>query len=272
MDARHATGTKTKASKAPRSRGKATGSRGRKTADLRIGTSGWHYADWWGPFYPGDVKKKDALQYYTGQFAATELNAPFYRTPTPEAVEKWRESTPDNFRFAWKASRFITHFRRLKIDEDSFDLLRSRLELLGDKLGPVLFQLHPQMKVDRERLAGFLDRLWKEWRYSLEFRHESWYEPAILDLLSEFDAALCISDHASAPAPCEVTASWVYVRNHGPGGRYQGSYSDAALKSWAKSIARWRGEGRDVWCFFDNDVKSAAPQDAKRLIGMLEKS
>lgn len=239
-------------------------------AELRIGTSGWHYADWWGPFYPPDLKKKDALTFYVTRFNAAELNAPFYRTPTPEAVANWRNSSPPGFRFAWKASRFITHWRRLLIDDNSFELLHSRLDILGEKLGPVLFQLPPQMKADRERLAKFLARLWPQWRYAFEFRHESWYDPRIFDLLSEHDAALCLSDHASAPAPREVTASWVYVRNHGPSGRYHGSYSDESLAEWAESIARWRREGRDVWCFFDNDVKSAAPQDAQRLLDMLK--
>ncbi len=143
------------------------------------------------------------------------------------------------------------------------------MALLGEKLGPVLFQLPPQMQADRERLAEFIKRLNPNHRYTFEFRHESWYADDIYDLLAEFDAALCISDHASAPAPREVTAPWVYVRNHGPGGRYHGSYSDADLKDWAKSIRKWREEGRDVWCFFDNDMKSAAPQDAERLLKML---
>jgi len=240
-------------------------------AEMCIGTSGWHYADWWGPFYPPDLKKKDALTFYTTRFNAAELNAPFYRTPTPEAVANWRESSPPGFRFAWKSSRFITHWRRLNIDDNSFDLLHSRLDILGDKLGPVLFQLPPQMKADREKLAKFLARLWPQWRYTFEFRHESWYDPKFFELLAEHDAALCLSDHASAPAPRQVTASWVYVRNHGPSGRYHGSYSDESLADWAQSIAHWRGEGRDVWCFFDNDVKSAAPQDAQRLMDMLKK-
>lgn len=237
--------------------------------ELRIGTSGWHYAGWWGPFYPKDVRKKDAMAYYVTQFNATELNAPFYRTPTEEAVTNWRESTPVDFRYAWKASRFITHWRRLNVDENSMNLLTSRLDLLGEKLGPVLFQLHPQMKADRERLAAFIKRLPKKYACSFEFRHPSWYEKPTFDLLRDHDMALCISDHADAPAPRETTAGWVYVRNHGPSGRYHGSYSDDALKDWARSIRGWRKAGCGVWCFFDNDVKSAAPADAKRLLGLL---
>jgi uncharacterized protein YecE (DUF72 family) len=237
--------------------------------ELRIGTSGWHYAGWWGPFYPADVPQKKALPYYSTRFDAVELNAPFYRTPTLEAIDNWRKSTPDGFRFSWKASRFITHWRRLIVDEPSLDLLEERAGRLGEKLGPILFQLPPKMKCDRERLAGFLNVLNRKRRYSFEFRHPSWYEPAIFDLLRDHDISLCLSDHAAAPAPREVTTGWVYVRNHGPGGRYHGSYSDAALKDWAWSLRKWRSEGRDIWCFFDNDVKSAAPADAGRLFRLI---
>lgn len=237
--------------------------------ELRIGTSGWHYAGWWGPFYPEHVKKKDALGYYASRFNTVELNAPFYRTPTEKAVENWYAAAPSGFRFAWKASRFITHWRRLVVDEHSMALLESRLALMKDKLGPVLFQLPPHMKVDAARLAGFLKALPRKHRYSFEFRHESWYEEPVLKLLAKHDAAMCISDHADAPAPREVTASWVYIRNHGPSGRYHGSYSNDALADWAQSIGKWQGERRDVWCFFDNDVKSAAPADAQRLLDFL---
>ena len=240
--------------------------------ELRIGTSGWHYRDWWGPFYPETLKKKEALRYFSSQFTTAELNAPFYRTPTLAAVRGWFDSTPDDFRFAWKASRFITHWRRLIVDDNSMSLLESRLEPLAYKLGPVLFQLPPRMTVDRERLAGFIAALPTKRRYSFEFRHSSWYEGAIFELLAENDMALCISDHAAAPAPAQATASWVYIRNHGPTGRYHGSYGEEALDAWSEKIRQWRGEGRDIWCFFDNDVKSAAPADARRLRDKLEEA
>lgn len=245
---------------------KALPGRRNSRPEMRIGTSGWHYADWWGPFYPETLKKKDALSHYVTRFNATELNAPFYRTPTEDAVRNWAGSTPDDFRFAWKASRFITHWRRLNVDQNSMDLLESRLALLGDKLGPVLFQLPPQMKIDRERLAGFIKALHPKRRCAFEFRHPSWYDASILALLADHGMSLCLSDHASAPAPREATADWVYIRNHGPTGRYHGNYSEDALADWADDIARWREEGRDIWCFFDNDVKSAAPADAAKLL------
>lgn len=243
---------------------------GSNLPDYRVGTSGWHYRDWWGPFYPDKLKKKDALSFYVTRFDTAELNAPFYRTPTEKAVENWRDLSPDDFRFAWKASKFITHWRRLLADDNALALLDSRLSLLEPKLGPVLFQLPPRMTADRERLAGFLPRLPRGRLYSFEFRHPSWYEKPVFDLLADHNAALCLSDHADAPAPAEVTADWVYIRNHGPSGRYHGSYSDAQLAAWAGRMREWRLSGRAVWCFFDNDVKSAAPADAARLLGLLE--
>ena len=149
----------------------------RRMGELRIGTSGWHYASWWGPFFPTDIRKKDALRYYSSQFRATELNAPFYRTPTLEAVRSWVEQTPDDFAFAWKASKFITHWKRLlPHSRNSLELLETRLQVLGRKCGPVLFQLPPRFTADRARLAAFLEMLPKRRRYVFEFRHASWYE------------------------------------------------------------------------------------------------
>jgi len=233
--------------------------------EIRIGTSGWHYGSWRGPFYPEQVKVKEQLAFYVTQFNTAEINNSFYRLPTLKAVEQWRETVPEGFVFAWKASRFITHFRRLKDCEESIRLVFGRMGELGPSAGPVLFQLPPQMKADRERLAGFLDLLPQGGRYTFEFRHESWYEPEILDVLRDHGVALCISDHAAAPAPWEVTADFVYLRGHGPTGRYTGHYSDEALADWATSIAAWRADGRDVYVYFDNDQKSAAPKDAEKL-------
>ncbi|MGE0007592.1 MAG: DUF72 domain-containing protein [Parvibaculaceae bacterium] len=244
----------------------------RKAAALHVGTSGWHYKDWWGPFFPAGVSKKDALPYYATRFATTELNAPFYRLPSLAAVDNWFARTPADFRFAWKASQFITHWKRLSGDlAPSLSLQEERVSRLRHKLGPILYQLPPGLKEDNRRLAGFVRLLKPRRRYSFEFRHPSWYGRATFDLLKEHDISLCLSDHAAAPAPREVTASWVYVRNHGPGGRYHGTYSDEKLRDMARAIRRWRKDGRDVWCFFDNDVKSAAPADAQRLLDLLQR-
>jgi uncharacterized protein YecE (DUF72 family) len=234
-----------------------------------VGTSGWHYGSWRGPFYPDEVRVRDQLAYYASRFATTEINASFYRLPTEKAVKDWRTTVPDGFVFAWKASRYITHFRRLKDCEDSLKLVFGRMDGLGDKIGPVLFQLPPQFHCDRDRLADFLELLPKARRCVFEFRHASWYRREIFDLLAEHNAAFCISDHAAAPAPFEATADFVYLRGHGPSGRYHGTYSDEHLNAWAKHIRTWRKNKCDVFVYFDNDQKSAAPKDAERLIALL---
>jgi uncharacterized protein YecE (DUF72 family) len=236
-----------------------------------VGTSGWAYDGWRGPFYPQDLPKKGWLRWYAAQFPTTEINGSFYRTPSLEAVRGWRKQTPENFCFAWKASKFITHWKRLSERSDnSIDLMVTRLKALGPKIGPVLFQLPPQFKANRERLAAFLKMLPRRYAYAFEFRHASWYEAPILDLLRDRDVALCLSDHHDAPSPWTVTASHVYLRGHGPGGRYRGHYAERTLKAWAADIAQWKRQRREVYCFFDNDQKSAAPKDAARLIALLK--
>ena len=213
---------------------------------------------------------KSQLQYYASQLPTAELNGVFYRTPTREAVRSWREQTGSDFVFAWKASKFITHWKRLSENSvNSLELLEDRLLLLGEKAGPVLFQLPPNFQADPERLASFLKLLSKKRRYSFKFRHPSWYAPRILRLLSEQNISLCLSDHHDAPAPWKRTADFVYVRGHGPGGRYKGHYQNDALADWAKRIRSWKKQGCDVFVYFDNDQKSAAPADALKLCQLL---
>ena len=236
--------------------------------EVRIGTSGWAYKDWNGPFYPDEVKTKDRLSYISRRFPTLEINASFYRMPTDKAVAGWREQTPDDFLFAWKASRYITHNKKLKDAADSLDYLFERTKGLGDKLGPILFQLPPNLHRDDARLEAFLDLLPARHRYSIEFRHPGWYADEVLAMLKARNIALCISDHHHAPAPWEATADFIYLRGHGPGGRYHGRYGEAALRDWAAHIRRW-GKDRDVFVYFDNDIKSAAPKDAAQLIGLL---
>jgi uncharacterized protein YecE (DUF72 family) len=233
---------------------------------IRIGTSGWSYRSWRGPFFPNDLPARSHLDYYAEHFQTTELNGVFYRTPTVEAVRGWAERTPDDFVFAWKASKFITHWKRLNdTSRNSIALMESRLRLLGQKAGPVLFQLPPQFEKNRERLAGFLKLLRAKRPYAFEFRHPSWYEDDILDLLRDNAIALCISDHHDAPSPWLVTARHVYVRGHGPQGRYRGRYSPSTLEKWSRWLQRMRRDGHDAYVYFDNDQKSAAPRDALRL-------
>ena len=237
---------------------------------LRIGCSGWTYKDWRGPFYPPEVKDRERLEHYAQAFDTAEINASFYRLPSEAAVDGWARRVPAGFVFAWKVSRFITHNKKLKDCADSVALVFGRMRRLGAAYGPALVQLPPQLRRDDARLAAFLRLLPKGERCAVEFRHPTWYAPEVSRILADHDAALCISDHHAAPAPWEATASFVYFRGHGPGGRYVGRYSEAALADLADRIARWRKGGRDVYAYFDNDVKSAAPFDAvslKRLTG-----
>ncbi len=240
-------------------------------ARILIGTSGWHYASWRGVFFPKELLIKHQLAYYASQFQTAELNGVFYRTPTENAVRSWREQTGPDFVFAWKASKFITHWKRLSDRSvNSLELMESRLALLGDKAGPVLFQLPPQFEADPERLGAFFKLLSNKRRYSFEFRHPSWYCPRIMRMLADENISLCLSDHHDAPAPWKRTADFVYVRGHGPGGDYKDNYPPAALGAWAKRIRSWKAQGCDVFVYFDNDQKSAAPADALKLRGLLE--
>jgi uncharacterized protein YecE (DUF72 family) len=239
--------------------------------DVFIGTSGWTYDGWRGPFYPPGVPKKDWLRWYASRFPTAEINGSFYRTPSLEAVRGWRAQTPKDFIFAWKGSKFITHWKRLSERSDnSIALIEERLRILGRKAGPVLFQLPARFTADRERLASFLKMLPRRRRYAFEFRHASWYDEPIFDLLRDQNIALCISDHHDAPAPWVTTADVVYLRGHGPGGHYKDNYPDAELRRYAREIRKWRRGRKTVYVYFDNDQKSAAPQDAERLKKMLD--
>lgn len=238
-------------------------------ADVWVGTSGWMYDSWRGRLYPEDLPKRGWLSCYATQFSTVEINSAFYRTPSLEAVRSWRDDTPHNFRFAWKASKFITHWKRLTDKcENSIALMQTRLKVLSPKVSVVLFQLPPHFVKDAGRLSAFL-RLLPRRRYAFEFRHRSWYDDVIFDILQSRNVALCISDHADAPAPWYVTARHVYLRGHGPGGDYGGSYSARLLRRWANEIGDWQSLGREVFVYFDNDQKAAAPADANRLAEML---
>jgi uncharacterized protein YecE (DUF72 family) len=238
---------------------------------ILIGTSGWTYDGWRGPFYPKDVPKKDWLAWYAEAFPTTEINGSFYRTPSLDAVRNWREQTAKPFLFSWKASKFITHWKRLSEKSDnSIALMETRLKALSPKVGAVLFQLPPRFEKNRERLELFLAMLPRCYPYAFEFRHKSWYDDDILDLLHARDVSLCLSDHHDAPSPWQVTARHVYVRGHGPTGRYRDRYPEKTLRTWARDIRKWKRQRRTVFVYFDNDQKSAAPKDAQRLMELVE--
>ena len=235
-----------------------------------IGTSGWSYRHWIEPFYPrGITRGIDQLRFYAERFDTVEVNGTFYRLIEVETFRRWRAATPPGFVFACKGSRFITHMKRLKDPEQGVARFFERVEALEDKLGPIVFQLPGRFKPDRERLAKFLDALPGGRRYAFEFRDPAWFQPEVLELLARRNVALCLYEFAGQEAPLEVTADFVYIRLHGPEGPYQGSYSDDALRTWAKRIAAWAKQGLDVYCYFDNDDRGFAPKNALRLKELL---
>jgi uncharacterized protein YecE (DUF72 family) len=233
----------------------------------RIGCSGWVYRHWRGDFYPQDLPAKRWFAWYAQTFDTCEINGSFYRLPSEAAVKGWADAAPEGFVFAWKASRYITHNKKLNDCQDSVDLVFGRMDPLGDAFGPVLFQLPPMLHRNDARLARFLSWLPKHRRCVVEFRHPSWYAAPVMDILAAHDVAMAISDHHDAPAPWETPASFVYWRGHGPGGRYHGRYRAADIAELAQ---RLRAAGRPVYGYFDNDVGGGAPKDAKALLAALK--
>jgi len=213
---------------------------------FRIGTSGWAYDHWQDVFYPPDLPKSRRLDFYQKEFDTVEVNSTFYRLPGDAAVEGWCDQAPEGFRYAVKASRFLTHMKRLLDPEEPLDRFLQKANLLEEKLGPILFQLPPRFRVNLERLEAFLDLLPSSHRYALEFRDASWYAAEVYELLERHDVALVLHDSENAPAPQQLTSELVYVRFHGPGKDYQGDYPEHDLASWVEPIGRWRSEGRDV--------------------------
>lgn len=239
--------------------------RGKSECAVRIGTSGWHYKHWVGAFYPERTPGSKMLAYYCEHFDTVELNNSFYHLPEKPALEAWRESTPADFCFAAKGSRFLTHMKKLKDAEQGLRRFLDAVETLHRKLGPILFQLPPNWDLDVERLANFISYLPREHHYAFEFRNASWSVRQTYEILQRENIGYCIFDLAGTQSPVEVTADFAYVRLHGPGGRYQGSYSDEALAGWAKRIEKWRRELRAVYVYFDNDQAGYAAHNALKL-------
>ena len=238
-------------------------------AEIRIGTSGWHYKHWKGPFYPPDLPASKMLDSYLQHFNTVEINNTFYRLPSETALAAWRDSTPANFRFAVKGSRYLTHMKKLADPERGLEKFLSCATILGPKLGPILFQLPPFLDSKPERLDAFLGALPPSLRCAFEFRHPGWHSPEIYQLLRMYKAAFCIFDIDGFQSPVEVTADFAYIRLHGPGGRYQGSYSGASLDRWAEHIRAWRKRLQAVYVYFDNDQAGYAPQNALELKKLL---
>jgi uncharacterized protein YecE (DUF72 family) len=232
---------------------------------IHVGTSGWHYQHWRGPFYPEDISDGEMLAFYTGRLQTVEINNTFYQLPERETLATWRETVPKGFLFAVKANRYITHMKKLKDPEEPVDRFLSRITALGDHLGPILFQLPPNWHFNAGRLRSFLEILPPHHRYAFELRDPDWVCPEAYQILAEHEAAFCIYDFHGRQSPTEVTADFVYVRLHGPYDAYRGKYDTETLSGWAGAFATWTRQGKNVYCYFDNDEQGYAVQNAMAL-------
>jgi uncharacterized protein YecE (DUF72 family) len=237
---------------------------------VHVGTSGWHYKHWVGDFYPERFPSSKMFSWYAREFHTVEINNSFYRLPEGKTFQQWREMAPPGFLFALKASRFITHIKRLRDAADSIDLFFSRAKPLGLTLGPVLFQLPPRWKANVDRLAEFLSILPKRHKYSIEFRDESWNAAQVYALLRRHNIALCIHDWHEMPWSKELTADFSYIRFHGSGQNYGGNYPKEQLRAWAKWITSWSRQLSDVFVYFNNDIGGHAIRNARSLRTLLE--
>jgi uncharacterized protein YecE (DUF72 family) len=235
--------------------------------EVRIGCSGWSYPHWRKRFYPEKLPAREHFAYYAQHFDTVELNNSFYRQPTRERFVAWAEQAPSGFLFAVKGSRYVTHIKRLAVEPKSIELVIDAARGLGDKLGPILFQLQSNFHLDLGRLQRFVSMLPTDARFTLEFRHDSWLVPAVFELLRAHRIALCIPDHPKMPQSLEITSDFTYIRMHLPP-RGLG-YGKRALRPWAQRVREWRAQQLDVFVYFNNDMEGHAIKDAQTLIALV---
>lgn len=233
--------------------------------NFRVGCSGWQYKDWKGRFYPKELPQRKWLEYYTAAFDTVEVNNSFYRLPESATFAAWRDHTPDNFLFAVKASRYLTHLKKLKEPIEPIHRFWERAVELKEKLGPVLYQLPSRWPLNEERLFGFLEVAPEGPLQTIEFRDPSWYCDAVYRALERKGIALCLHDMAGSASPRRAVGPFVYLRMHGTGAKYHGAYSSKALRDWADWLAEQGQGGKDIYVYFNNDVEGHAVQDARRL-------
>jgi uncharacterized protein YecE (DUF72 family) len=236
----------------------------------RIGCSGWEYKHWRGDFYPTTIPRTRWFEQYAQIFDTVEINNTFYRLPERTTFVKWAERAPARFLFSVKASRFLTHMKKLKNPVEPLDRLFSRLDALSDHLGPVLYQLPPGWKLDRERLEQFLQALPHGFRHVMEFRDPSWYSDDVMRMLERHHVALCLHDMRGSATGRQRVGPFVYVRFHGASGTYSGSYPDERLHDWAVWLVEQRRTGAPVYAYFNNDVGGHAPRNALTLRRLME--
>jgi len=236
-----------------------------------IGTSGWYYGHWKNRFYPEKLPRTKWLEFYASHFDTVELNNSFYRLPSEAAFAGWTNASPDGFVFTVKASRFITHIKRLKDCREAVDTFTGRARMLGEKLGPILYQLPPNVHRDDEALDSFLAGLPCDIRHVVEFRHRSWLDERVLEILHKYNAGLCVFDMPSLSCPLRATADFAYIRFHGGGELYASCYSDEELAGWAERLADLAVNLKAVYIYFNNDAEAFAVRNAMTLRGYLRR-
>jgi uncharacterized protein YecE (DUF72 family) len=230
---------------------------------VRVGTSGYNYPEWKGSFYPADLPATRMLDYYAGRFSVVEINATFYRMPTPKTLSAWAAATPATFVFALKAPQRITHVQRLRDVDDSVRYFCETARTLGPKLGPLLFQLPPNFVKDLGRLADLLALLPPDLQYAFEFRHLSWLADDVYERLRRRNAALCIADTGAGTTPLVTTADFGYLRLRDEG------YGDDDLRRWAATVRGLAGLWRQAYVFFKHEESGIGPAFAQRLDALL---
>lgn len=233
-----------------------------------IGTSGWHYPHWRGLFYPQDLPSRLWLAWYAQRFKSVEVNGSFYRLPSEATLLSWKKATPEGFVFSFKASSFITHRKKLADPLQTLPALLQAVSVLGEKLGPVLFQLPPRWHVNEGRLRAFLQALPPKLQSVFELRDPSWHTQAVFDLLSAHNAACCIFDMQGLESPRVFTADFAYLRFHGVEAPYGGLYGRKRLEGWAKWLVK--APVKKVYAYFDNDENAYATADASTLEELVE--
>ncbi|WAM36361.1 DUF72 domain-containing protein [Caldicellulosiruptor acetigenus] len=235
---------------------------------LYIGTSGWSYSHWKEIFYPVDLPYEKRLEFYSKHFATSEVNSSFYHLPQEKTIINWYNSTPEGFIFSVKASRIITHLKRLSDVDEEWENFIKRIDLLKEKLGPILLQFPPSFKKDEEnlqRLISFL-RGKEAYRFALEFRHKSWCDEEVYEILKSLHTAWVIADSSRYPKAKVITADFAYIRMHGPEALFSSCYSEEQLEELAKDIEEYLKICNEIYVYFNNDVNSCAVQNAKTLI------
>jgi uncharacterized protein YecE (DUF72 family) len=232
-------------------------------ATLRVGCSGWQYKHWRGNFYPADLPVSRWLEHYTAHFDTVELNNSFYRLPEAHSFDTWRRRVPQGFVYAVKASRYLTHMKKLKDPDAPIELLFSRLRNLDATLGPVLYQLPPRWPLNLDRLTTFLQALPRGFTHVIEIRDPTWYVDEVFEALKRYDVSLCLHDMEGSATGLRPVGPVAYLRFHGPK-KYHGRYSDNRLSEAAEWCAGRLHENVPVYAYFNNDVGGQAPRDAVR--------